>query len=83
MVNWSGSAVGYSANKDDFQTYTRSYTGGITPGITYPRTGTNFKTPAKVFMRKMPPKEFTAVDEQSGENIRYHVDCELVSGLRI
>lgn len=69
MVNWSGSAVGYSASKDGFQTHTRSYIGGSTPGIAYPCTGTNFKTSAKAFMRKMPPKEFTAVDEQSGENI--------------
>ena len=69
MVNWSVSAAGYSASKYDFQVYTRPYTGGITPGIAYPCTGTNFKMPAKAFMRKMPPKEFTAVDEQSVENI--------------
>ena len=27
----------------------------------------SLEAPAKVFMRKMPPKEFTIVDEQSGE----------------
>lgn len=62
MVNWSGSAVRYSASRNGFQTCIISYTGGSTPGIAYPCTGTNFEASVKALIRKMPPKGFTALD---------------------